>query len=411
MSRTPPFPMLRAIVFFFLAIASVAGPSMAQSPATGRTAEPAYTIPFELYDNRIYLQVSGAGFGPRWFLLDTGAQVTHFTSELVGTAGLRTAGRVGISGTGAARIRGAYVAPTRLTIGRLQLPVRRGVSAPAEALFGPVYSGTGRRFDGVLGYDLFAAYVVQIDYAGRQLRLYQSGRQPTSPTAAALPIRIVDKKPYLTGLLEVGGRAMTSNLHLDTGFGGAVSLNGNFVTAQGLVELAGPTLESSIRGVGGVTQSRTARFDALTLGGLRIARPLVGLALAQGAGVRGDSAGRIGGELLRRFTVTLDYRSRTVRLDPTEDLLKPFEVDMSGLGFVPEGTSGIVVLRVAEGTPGAEAGVQPGDRLIAIDGVPVSAGTLEDVRGLLRREGEERELLLQRGDQQIRTRLTLRRRI
>lgn len=396
-----------------LAIASIAAPASAQpQPPIGRTAqEPAYTIPFELYDNRIYLQVSGPGFGPCWFLLDSGAQVTHFTSELVREAGMRTAGRVGISGIGTARIRGAYVAPTTLRIGGLELPVRRGVSGPAEAVFGSIYSGTGRRFDGVLGYDLFAAYSVQIDYAGRRLRLYRPGRHPRSSTAETMPIRIVDRKPYTTAILLAGGRTLPANLHLDIGFGAALGLNSAIVSREGLIERAAPTVASSMGGVGGVTGSRTGRLEAVMLGRLRVRRPVAILALVQGAGVRSDSDGWIGGELLRRFTVTIDYRTRTMMLDPNAALHEPFDTDMSGLGLLLEGQGSILVSAVGEGTPAAEAGVQRGDRLLALDGVPAATRTLEEIRKLLRQDGEERELLLQRGSQQIRSRLRLRRRL
>jgi hypothetical protein len=403
--------MFRAIAPLLLAATTMPVHFPAQ-PAIGRPAEqPAYVIPFELYDNRIYVQVSGPGFGPRRFLIDSGAQVTHFTSELVQEAGLLTAGRVGISGTGTGRIQGAYVAPVTLAIGPLQLAVRRGVSGPAEAVFGSIYSGTGRRFDGVVGYDLFAAYVVEIDYVGRRLRLYRPGTHRPSRTSESIPIRIVDKKPYMTAVLEVGGLTLPSNLHLDTGFGGSFALNSGLVTKAGLIPRSGRTLESSTRGVGGVTPSRIARFEAATLGRLRLSRPVVVLATVHGAGVRSDSDGRIGGALLRRFTVTLDYRSRTLMLDPNEDVTAPFEVDMSGLQLLLEGQSAIVVSRVGEGTPGAEAGVQPGDKLITLDGVPVETKSLADIRDLLRREGQERELIIQRGDRQIRLRLKLRRQL
>jgi hypothetical protein len=403
--------MFRAIAPLLLVLAPVPSRALAQPSALRVADQPARVIPFELHENRIYLQVSGPGFGPRWFLLDSGAQATHFTSELVREAGLRTAGRVGISGVGTGRIRGAYVAPTTLTIGGLQLPVRRGVSGPAEAVFGSIFSGSGRRFDGVLGYDLFAAYSVQIDYRGRQLRLYRPGGHPRSSTAETLPIRIVDKKPYATAMIPVGGKTLSANLHLDIGFGGALALNSGFVASEGLLQRVGPTLQSTMGGVGGVSGSRTGRLEAVMLGRLRIMRPVAVMALVQGAGVRRDSDGWIGGDLLRRFTVTIDYRTRTVMLDPNAALSEPFEADMSGLGLAWEGQRGILVSSVAEATPGAEAGVQRGDRLIAVDGVSAGTRTMEEIRRLLRREGEERELLLQRDGQQVRARFRLRRRL
>jgi hypothetical protein len=373
-----------------------------------RAQAPAHVIPFELYDNRIYLDVAGPGFAHRSFLLDTGAQLTHYTAELVAEAGLRTSGRVGITGTGAGRVRGAYVAPAALRIGTLTLPVGRGISAPAEMLFGPVYSGSGRRFEGVIGYDLFAAYAVEVDYGARLLRLYPRRGAPAA--GDPVPIRLIDRKPYVEASLTVGGAPLPALLHLDTGFGGTLSLNGRFVAQQNLLARVGPTLAAVMRGVGGAGEARLARIDRLRFGTIAAERPIVSLFLTQGAGVRAESAGRIGGELLRRYRVTIDYAARTVRFAPGAGVGAPFEADMSGLALVqvPEG---MVVASVAEGTAAAEAGVRAGDRLLALDGRPVAALTLEAVRAALREDGAGPRLLLLRDGREVEASLRLRRRI
>jgi hypothetical protein len=373
-----------------------------------RAQAPAHVIPFELYDNRIYLDVAGPGFAHRSFLLDTGAQLTHYTAELVAEAGLRTSGRVGITGTGAGRVRGAYVAPAALRIGTLILPVGRGISAPAEMLFGPVFSGSGRRFEGVIGYDLFAAYAVEVDYGARLLRLYPRRGAPAA--GDPVPIRLIDRKPYVEASLTVGGAPLPALLHLDTGFGGTLSLNGRFVAQQNLLARVGPTLAAVMRGVGGAGEARLARIDRLRFGTIAAERPIVSLFLTQGAGVRAESAGRIGGELLRRYRVTIDYAARTVRFAPGAGIGAPFEADMSGLALVqvPEG---MVVASVAEGTAAAEAGVRAGDRLLALDGRPVAALTLEAVRAALREDGAGPRLLLLRDGREVEASLRLRRRI
>jgi C-terminal processing protease CtpA/Prc len=48
------------------------------------------------------------------------------------------------------------------------------------------------------------------------------------------------------------------------------------------------------------------------------------------------------------------------------------------------------------------AGVREEDVLVAIDGRPAAALTLEEVRAQLRREGEERVLTIKRGDERRR---------
>jgi len=403
--------ILAAATLLGAALAAPAAAAQVQPPAQLAPGQPLHTLPFELYDGRIYVQASVAGSGPRTFLVDTGAQVTHFTAELVRETGLESTGSIGITGVGPGRVQGVTVGGTLLNLGGAPLRIKRGIAAPGETLFGPVYIGSGKRFEGVIGYDLFAAYGVEIDYERREIRLYEPNGYDPPASADIVPIRLLDKKPYLTGIVSLGGRSIEANLHLDTGSGGAIGFNGNFVEEQALVALAGTTLPSYNRGVGGTTPARLGRAEALTLGKTILDRPFVTLALAQGRGVRSDSAGRIGGAILRRFTLALDYADRVIGLVPNGIFGQPIETDMSGLALVSGEDSAILVASVAENSPALEAGLQTGDRLIGIDARPASTMTLEQVRGLLMQHGETRSLQILRQGQELAIPLTLRRRI
>ncbi len=388
--------------------AALAAPAQAQVEAP--RAEAVHSLPFELYDGRIYVQASLAGTGPRTFLLDTGAQVTHLSSELVREAGLETFGDVGITGTGRGRVEGDYVRLSSLDLGGLALPVRNAISAPAEALFGPVVTSSGKRFDGVIGYDLFASYVVEIDYLGRAIRLFDPARYVEPEGADVVPISIVDNKPYLTGVVSLSGRAIEAVFHLDTGSGGAIGFNGDFVAERDLLAISGPTLPSMSRGVGGATPARLGRADSLTLGKTILKGPFATYALAQGKGVSEQSAGRIGGAILRRFTLIINYPRRAIALLPNANFNRPLETDMSGLALISSGGL-IQVLRVEEASAGAEAGIRPRDRLLSIDGRSVSEMSLEAIRAMLIEDGATRSLLLLRNGRELNLPITLRRRI
>ena len=389
----------------------LAPPALAQDEVQAAAArQPLHVLPFELYDGRIYLQASIAGSGPRTFLLDTGAQVTHLSAELVAETGLETYGSLGISGTGPGRIKGTYVRAAGLEVGGFRLRIKRAIAAPAETLFGPVFAGSGKRFEGVIGHDLFDAYVVEVDYGERLIRLHDPKGFAYPEGTDVIPIRLDDKKPYLTGIVTLGGEPIAANLHLDTGSGGAVGFNGDFVAQHDLVTLAGRTLPSLARGVGGSSPARLGRAQSLTIGTTVIAEPLVTFALTQGRGVRADSAGRIGGALLRRFTVTINYPEGTIGLLPNANFGRPLETDMSGLALTSS-DGGIRVFRVEEDSAGAEAGIIAGDRLLSIDGMDASALSLEAIRAKLMQHGETRNLVVKRGAVELSLPVTLRRRI
>jgi C-terminal processing protease CtpA/Prc len=71
----------------------------------------------------------------------------------------------------------------------------------------------------------------------------------------------------------------------------------------------------------------------------------------------------------------------------------------------------VVVSVVAPDGAALESGVAVGDRLIAIDGRPAAAMTLEEIRAMLMQHGETRSLLILREGQEIAVSITLRRRI
>ncbi len=404
--------MIRWLAALILAVATLAAPAGAQAPAELDLArpEPIHSLPFELYDGRIYLPVSVAGSGPRTFLLDTGAQVTHLSAELVRDTGLERVGQVSITGTGRARVEGDYVRLSEVDLGGLMLPVQGAIAAPAEALFGPVVASSGKRFDGVIGYDLFATYVVEIDYIGRTLRLYDPARYLEPAAADLVPISIVDNKPYLVGAVTLGGHVVEAPFHLDTGSGGAIGFNGDFVAGRDLLALAGATLPSMSRGVGGAMPARLGRADALTLGKTRLTGPFATYALGQGKGVSQHSAGRIGGAILRRFTLTINYPAKTIALVPNANFHLPLETDMSGLALISR--EGVVeVSRVEANSAGAQAGILVGDRLISIDGRAASELSLEAIRAMLMQHGATRFLVVLRQGAAFSLPITLRRRI
>lgn len=382
----------------------------AEMPAASVRPQPLHVLPFDLYDGRIYVQASVAGSGPRTFLVDTGAQLTHLSAELVAATGLETFGGVGIMGTGRGRVEGSYVRPGALDLSGVALPVDTAITAPAEALFGPVVASSGKRFDGVIGYDLFAAFVVEIDYVARTIRLYAPSDYTAPEGADVVPISIVDNKPYLTGIVTLGGQPIETNFHLDTGSGGAIGFNGDFVAERDLLAIAGPTLASTSRGVGGATPARLGRAQSLTLGRTVLTGPFATYALAQGRGVSEHSAGRIGGAVLRRFTLAINYPARSIALVPNANFSRPLETDMSGLALVS--VSGAVeVSRVEASSAGAEAGIRPGDRLTGIDGQSASALSLEAIRGMLMQHGTTRSLSILRNGRELSLPITLRRRI
>ncbi len=371
-----------------------------------------YRVPFDLYGGRIYLRVRVNNSETRPFLLDSGAQIAHIRTELAQALGLKLGGSLGVTGTGTGRIKAHYIDRATFNISGAELANERSIALPTADFFQPLESSFGRAFDGVLGYNFFNRFVVEIDYANQTINLYDPSTYRYAGSGEVIPIRIIDKKPYITATLTpIEGAPIRANLHIDTGFGGGFGFNGNFVAENDLVRTARTTIESFNRGAGGETAARLGRVKSLQFGRFIIANPTASFSLVQGRGVRSDSAGRIGGGILRRFKVVLDYSRKQMILEPNANFDEPYEADMSGISLVAERPDykTFIVYKLTANSPATEAGLREGDIILYVDGKPTSEFTLERIREMFKQAGHELLLQVKRGDQMLKVKVKPRR--
>jgi hypothetical protein len=113
------------------------------------------------------------------------------------------------------------------------------------------------------------------------------------------------------------------------------------------------------------------------------------------------TAGLLGSQALLNYRVGLDYAHSTVYFDIGRMFNFP-DFDVVGLILRPEDDGQFNILGVAEfegkpSVPAGSNGVQPGDHLIAVDGIPVRGSTMGQVWSMLGgTPGQERKLSIER---------------
>jgi hypothetical protein len=134
--------------------------------------------------------------------------------------------------------------------------------------------------------------------------------------------------PYVEAELSIKGRdQIVDKFMLDTGSNRIFHINRRFAEAHGILAMLprSNTSEGVGEGSGGSLRFTEARIDHIRIGKYTISR--------LGVSISPDTEG-FGAEILRRFTMILDYSTSRLLLQPNTRFDDPYEIDMSGLELV-----------------------------------------------------------------------------
>ena len=195
-------------------------------------------------------------------------------------------------------------------------------------------------------------------------------------------------------------------LQLDLGEPAALSL---IPSAEAAIVVPPDAVSDESRGLSGRVDERMSRVRTLRFGKQEL-RDVVTSFSIEGFSTTGERDGVVGVEALARFRVFLDYPRDRMILEPTA-IERPFEDDMSGITWVPQGDR-FAIRRIRANSPAEIAGLQVDDELVSINGIDASTIRLGDLVERMRAgDGTEVALELQRGTVRVSVVLTLRRRI
>jgi predicted aspartyl protease len=267
----------------------------------------AVRLPARIENDRVYvrLQIGGRGLD---FLLDTGAANLTIDEGAASRLGLTPYGRT--TQTVAGSFASGRVVVPEITLGDLTMHdvvMRTAPYASQEA--------HDTRVVGLLGFDFLDAVGLKIDYANGTVDALRPGTMQAPPAATALDVRLNSGTPVTHA--EIGDAA-GDDFIIDTGAAFSFVLFQRF--ARSHPELIRPEREGRVQianGVGGTMSYRDALARKVTLGPLAL--PDVGgyEALSPDALGFDNEDGLIGADILKQFTVYLDYATSRVYLAPS----------------------------------------------------------------------------------------------
>ena len=331
------------------------------------------TVPMTLGENHVYLDVMLNGKGPYRFIFDTGG------SNVVDG---KVAAEIGALGVGSAQGNGvgsqteslSFANISTLQVGNAVLKNQLFAIAPTRQGFGV---SAGRQVDGLIGWEVLARYVTTFDYANNQVVLALPGSAQTPAGAHVVPFVLYGTQPQIACTID----GIPAECTIDTGARDTLSFMTPFVTAHPQVVPSALTATGVDGfGFGGPALGKLGRLQSVGIDDLQMQDLVADYSTqTQGALAAPFVAANIGGNLLRRFTVTFDYGAETMALVPNAAFAGPDVYERSGLFLINRGGA-ITVVDARPGTPAADAGIAKGDVIAAIDGVTTTGMTLGDVR-------------------------------
>ena len=367
-------------------------------------------VPVQLQRNLLVVSCYLNGAGPYNFLLDTGVSTTLITSTtLADSMHLRHGQQFRIIGAGGSDT-GLLAYQTdslRVTLAGAEAPYLSVLVLSEDVLNLSGYVGVP--ISGILGSELFRSFVVGLhpDESYIQLTVPTKYRAPKGRQWSSLPLSLENNKAYFTASVQFNDTLTLSlKLVLDTGASHALSLE---TDSDPRIVPPPLRLPSDLgQGLTGRVHGYLGRVPALLLGRHKMNSVLTSYPDAEDVHRRADVPrnGNVGYELLKRFSLVVDYPHQRMLLRPNVRFREPFEHDMCGLDLIATGPNyrRYLVLSVEPNSPAALAGVSTNDELISINLLPVEVFSLTQLSRMLRSvDGRTVLLVLRRSNGELLT--------
>jgi hypothetical protein len=283
--------------------------------------EPLGRIPFELNRNRVVLPVGVEGSRELNLTFDTGMVVDGillFHKEIQHELQAVDFEEVLVPGAGGGDPSRAIMADSvRLSAGGVEFPDQLLLISQSE---------TTQRFksDGVIGWTIFKAHVVEIDYDESLIRLYDPETYRPPESWERLDLTLQKKIPFLDAAVSIEGEEeIPFRVYVDLASGDAVEL-----LVRDDAKFAVPdSLEQTYLGTGlsGDIHGGVGRIASLRLGSFVLRDVVTAFAPSEIRSKQENADGILGNNAIRRFLVVFDYMNGHLYLRPSRSFGEPFD--------------------------------------------------------------------------------------
>lgn len=387
------------------------------------------SIPFQLINNLIFIPVTLNG-ETLTFLLDTGVEQTLlFSLDDKEKVSLFYLEKINIGGLGSNKAIEAYKSSQNKMECNGYIDESHELYLVLDQDFN-FSSQVGIPVNGIIGYNFFKDYPVEINYEKKKVivhsSLHKKLKKKLERNFTKDTIAIEDHKPYYVSNVVTNGTAVyPSKLLLDTGNSDAIWLFKNKFSPASLPQ---KTIDDFLgRGFSGNVYGQRGRISSFVFGAKTFENPIGTFPDSTSVNTATfvfNRSGSLGGEVFTRFTVVFDYPNGKLYTKPNATVTAPFNFNMSGIevqhdglewvketyddtvnkgktfynGYTPEArlqdnlkikfvlkpVFRIYTIRI--GSPAALSGLKSNDKIIAINRQKTNNLSIEKINELLKSE-------------------------
>jgi hypothetical protein len=277
-------------------------------------------VPFNIERNRVIIPTVVNGSKPLNLILDTGmgfdgVYLFHKNAlNLIDTAG---AIEVQVPGAGSGEASKATMIETgRIEFGEVAVDSQRVlVSHSIHTQSFPT--------DGVIGWNFFGHYIVEIDYDRQLIYLRDSSYVPSDSSWQELPVEMKRNLPFLKVTTEVvEGEVVPMTVYIDLASGDALEL---LMRPEQKYTLPGKLKKDNLgTGLSGDINGYMGRSRRLQIGKYELRDIRTAFAPAEIRSKQEGADGILGNDLIRRFNIIFDYPHSRLFIRPNKTFGLPF---------------------------------------------------------------------------------------
>jgi hypothetical protein len=368
---------------------------------------------FENLNNLVVIPVKINGLLPSKFILDSGVALTILTQkEICNLLDIPCDRKVSLPVIGTLD----SVTGCISTGVRIDLPGVRSLGQNLVVLdedYLNLKNFLGNNVQGIIGYDLFRNFVIEVDYINKTITLIHPDHFKPPRRHDCIPMDIINNRPYIPCVVTTeDGHTVTIPLLMDLGASFAVMFE---IDSAQVIDIPFKHIETVVgRGLGGDINGLVGRIKHFRIGSYQLddviasfydkyQTPELSPDIRQGA---------IGGDILSRFHLFIDYNGKRLYLKRNFSFSRSFEFNLSGMEIVADGLelNQFTVVRIIPESPADRAGVLPGDKIVMFNGRSTEEMTLNELNHQLRiKPGKKIWLRLERDGKWIKRSFTLER--